>query len=104
LQLEEIEMDNDTIMLNELSAKVNTLDIKYKMSSFEDQAVLGPPLSELWNDWVTYRIKLMKAGVITTDEDLAEMETIKEQIDAAADRQAMILAIARTIAFIATKV
>ena len=97
-------MDNDTIMLNELSAKVSTLDIKYKMSSFEDQAVLGPQLAELWNDWVTFRIKLMKAGVITTNEDLEAMETIKAEIDAAADRQAMILAIARTIAFIATKI
>ena len=97
-------MDNDTKMLNELTATVNTLDIKYKMSSFADQAVLGPQLSELWEDYVKFRTKLLKAGVITTDADLAEMEAIKEEIDSAADKQAMILAIARTIAFIATKV
>ncbi|MEO8042241.1 MAG: hypothetical protein ABI646_06520 [Acidobacteriota bacterium] len=64
----------------------------------------GPQLAELWNDWVTLRIKLMKAGVITTNEDLAAMEAIKQEIDAAADRQAIILAVARTIAFIAAKV
>ena len=97
-------MDNDTKMLNELAAKVNTLDIKYKLSSFEDQAVLAPGLSELWDDYVKFRIKLLKAGVITTEADLAEMEEIKEEIDAAADKQSMILAIARTVAFIATKV
>ncbi|PYT00974.1 MAG: hypothetical protein DMF63_04735 [Acidobacteria bacterium] len=97
-------MDNDTKMLNEITAKVNTLDIQYKMSSFEDQAVLGPALDELWDDYVKFRIKLLKAGVITTDADLEEMEKIRTQIDAAADRQAMIMAIARTIAFIATKV
>ena len=97
-------MDNDTKMLNELTAKVSTLDIKFKMSSFEDQATLGPLLSELFDDFVKFRIKLLKAGVITTDEDLQEMEGIKKEIDAAADKQALILAIARTVAFIATKV
>jgi len=39
-----------------------------------------------------------------TDEDLAGMREIQRQIDAAADKQSMLLAIARTAAFIGMRV
>lgn len=97
-------MDNDTQMLQEMGNTVVLLQIKYKMSSIENRAVLRPALQELLEDYAKYQIKLLKDGVITTDSDLKDMAAIRAEIDTAGDQQAMLLAIARTVAFIAANI
>jgi hypothetical protein len=49
-------------------------------------------------------LRLLKEGVITADEDLQKMDGIKKEIDQAAKLEDMLKAIAKTIAFIATKI
>lgn len=97
-------MDKDTEMLNEMGSAVVALQVKYKLADIEDQAILKPRLSEALKDYAEYQIKLLKDGVITTDADLADMRAIRDEIDAAGDKQSMLLALARTVAFIALKV
>lgn len=97
-------IDKDTLMLEQSGDALTVLMVKFRRSSIDDRATLRPSLIELMNDHTDFQLRLIKEGVITTDEDLAEMKAIREEIDRAASRQALLLAIARTVAFIATKI
>ena len=96
--------DNDAVMLKQIGNAITDLEVKFRGASLQDRVVIRPSLEELLNDYADYRLRLLKEGVITTDKDLAEMKQIRAKIDAAAQKQELIKAIARTVAFIATKV
>lgn len=93
-------MDKDTQMLQTMGDALVALQVKFKLASVEDRAALKPSLQEAMNDYAAYQIKLLKDGVVSTDADLKEMTEIRSEIDAAGDKQSMLLAIARTIAFV----
>ena len=97
-------MDNDAKMLKEMGDALVDLQVKYRSSSLSDRMALKPSLEELLNDYADYQLRLLKEGVITTEGDLQEMANIREEVDKAADIQTMVKVLARTIAFIATKV
>ena len=97
-------MDNDTKMIQEMGEALIDLQVKYRSSSLTDRVNMKPALEELLADYANLQMRLIKEGVITTDEDLEEMAEIKQEIEEAAKKEALLKAIARTIAFIATKV
>lgn len=97
-------MDKDTEMLQQMSAALTALQVRFKESSIEDRAAIRPSLQEAMDDLAAYEARLLKDGVITTDKDLADMRDIQAAIDKAGDKQALLLAIARTVAFVATKI
>jgi oligoribonuclease NrnB/cAMP/cGMP phosphodiesterase (DHH superfamily) len=97
-------MDNDTKMIKEMGEALIDLQVKYRSSSLSDRMALKPALEELLADYAELQKRLIKEGVITTDEDLEEMTKIKEEIDRAAKQEGLLKVIARTIAFIAIKV
>ncbi len=97
-------MDNDTIMLEKMGNALVDLQVKYRNSSLEDRMAMKPALEELLSDYADYQLRLLKEGVITTDDDLLEMDSIKKEIDQAAKKEEWLKIAARTIAFIATKV
>jgi len=97
-------MDNDTKMIKEMGEALIDLQVKYRSSSLSDRMTMKPALEELLDDYAHLQMRLIKEGVITTDGDLEEMAKIKEEIDQAAKQEALLMVIARTIAFIATKV
>ncbi len=99
-----MDMDNDTKMLQEMGEALIDLQVKYRSSSLADRVTMKPALEELLADYANYQMRLIKEGVITTDEDLEEMAEIKQEIENAAKKEGLLKAIARTIAFIATKV
>jgi hypothetical protein len=96
-------MDNDAKMLEQMGTALTNLQIKYRASSLADQMELRPALDELLEKYSDYQSKLLDEGIITKDSDLADMEEIKAAIDDAAKKQELAVAIAKTIAFIATK-
>jgi len=96
--------DNDAVMLKGMGDSVTDLEVKFRASSLEDRVAMRPSLVELLNDYASYRLRLLKEDVITTDADLEEMQEIQQQIAAAAQKQDLIKAIARTVAFVATKI
>lgn len=96
-------MDNDAKMLEAMGDAVTRLQIKYRNSSISDRIKMKPDLEKLIQDYVDFQLKLIEEGVITTDADLKEMEDIRREIDNAAQTQALVQAIARTIAFIAKR-
>jgi len=97
-------MDKDTEMLKKMGNALVDLEVKYRSSSLSDRVAMRPVLQELLEDYAAYQIRLLKEGVITTDEELQEMTEIRKEIDSAAKKQDLLKAIARTTAFIATKI
>lgn len=97
-------MDKDTEMLQRIGNAVIALQIKYRSSSLSDRIEIRPELDELLKKYADYQIILLKEGVITTDTGLQEMAEIQKEIDWAAEKQAIMKVIARTIAFVATKI
>ena len=97
-------MDNDTRMLQEMGEAFINLQMKYRSGSLRDRMALKPTLEELLRDYAVLQMRLIKEGVITTEEDLEEMRDIKGEIERAARQEALLKVMARTIAFIATKV
>lgn len=96
-------MDNDAEMLEQLGTALTNLQIKYRASSLADRIALRPDLDELLKLYTDYQSKLLDEGIMTRNDDLAEMQKIQEAIDDAAEEQELAAAIAKTVAFIATK-
>ena len=97
-------MDNDATMLEEMGTALTALQLKYRASKLADRVELRPQLEKLIQDYTEYQLRLIAEGVLTTPADLEEMAQLKEAIEAAARKQQLAEAIAKTIAFIATKV
>jgi len=97
-------MDNDAKMIQDSGNALVNLAVKYRSSILRDRMAMKPALDELVKDHALYQIKLLKEGVITTDEDLKEMDRIKKEIDKAAKLEKILIAIAKFTAFVATKI
>lgn len=97
-------MDNDAVMLEKLGNAIVDLQVKYRAAPLKDRMLMRPSLDELLKDHAQYSSRLIKEGVITSEQELEEMKEIKNQIDSAASTQALIAALGKTIAFVATKI
>ncbi len=97
-------MDKDEKMLRHMGYAVVDLQVKYRSSSLVERMEIRPQLDELLKKYGDYQLILFRDGVITTDEDLKEMTEIQKEIDQAAQIQQLVKALAKTIAFVATKV
>ena len=97
-------MDKDALMISTLSNALIDLQVKYRNYPVLERIKIRPELEALLGKFSSYQLKLLDEGVITTDQDLQEMKQIKEDIDQAADEQQIILAIGKTLGFIANKV
>ena len=96
--------DNDDLILKRTKAAITDLEVKFRALALEDREAVRPSLEEMLNDYAGYRLQLLKKNIITTAEDLTEMTKIQADIDAAADKQDLIKAIARLAAMVAVKI
>ena len=97
-------MDRDTQMLQEMGNAVIVLQMKFRNSPLADRMAIKPALEELLSDYADYQIRLLKEGIITSEQDLAEMADIRQEIEQAAEKEALLKAIGKTIAFVAVKI
>src|ERR1044072_5782518 len=98
-------MDNDAKMLELLGNSLTDLEVKYRATNdFATQQELEPQIQNLIAQITTFRKKRREGPVLMTDAGLAGMREIQRQIDAAAEKQSLLLAIARTAAFIGMRV
>ncbi|RZI42584.1 hypothetical protein EGT07_11315 [Herbaspirillum sp. HC18] len=95
------EQDNDSTMLRMMGNAITDLQVKFRRSTLEDQAILKVPLMEMLDDFGVYQARLLKAGTITTEDELSEMRAIAMSISDKANRQEMLLAISKIVALIA---
>ena len=96
--------DTDTAMLEQMGSALVNLQVKFKRSSLDDRALMRPSLTEAMQDYAAYQTKLLKEGVVTTEADLTDMRDIRASIDAAGDKQSLLLAIGRVIGFIGMRI
>jgi len=94
--------DNDAEMLRAMGNTITDMQIQYRAATLEDQAILATPLKEMLRDYGEYQARLLKSGTITTDAELADMKAIQNSISDMATRQELLIAIAKTIALIAS--
>lgn len=97
-------MDNDAKMLEEMGQAVVAMQLKYRAAPLRDRMTLKPTLEELLADYARYQVKLLKEGTISTDADVAEAASIRAEIEKAAKTEALLKAVARTVAFVALRV
>lgn len=86
--------DNDLILLEDARDAVFALEKAYRKAVINDDLdammALEEPLAEAENNLSRARLKLLQAGQLTTDADVAEMRRIRAEIDQAADTQQLI--------------
>ena len=94
--------DNDTEMLRVMGNTITNLQIQYRSASLEEQGNLCTPLKDMLQNYGKYLTRLLKAGTITTDAELAEMKAIQNSISEKARLQDLLIAIAKIAALIAS--
>ena len=94
--------DNDAQMLRVMGNTITDLQIQYRAASLEDQAILIGPLKEMLRDYGKHQVRLLKAGTITSDAELADMKAIQNSISDDAKRQELLIAFAKIVALIAS--
>src|SRR5262245_58801740 len=95
--------NDDAEMLQQLGYILTDLQYNYMYSTPIERSRLKPAFDDATDKYVSYRVKLLADGVITTAQDLEEMRSIKTAIDTAANTQTLLSGIARLIAFFGLK-
>ena len=93
--------DTDMQTLAAAAAAVTEIDRRYRLANINDQIQLKQKRDEAFAAYSLARLKLLDAGMITTAADVTEMRRLKAEIDRAAVRQALIIAAARVVVFLA---
>ena len=94
--------DSDTLMIEEASNAVLEIDVKYRLlDNPDDREDLEPARDAAFDAFSRARVKLLKPGLITTEEDLEKMKNLRMKIEKAADIQDLIIAGVRVASFLA---
>ena len=97
-------MDNDAKMLKKLGSQITNLQVKYRGLSLDEQMSIQPALVQLLEEYGRYQAKLVMIGIITTEDDLKEIQKLKRGVDEAGSKIDMLAAIGKLISFIVVRV
>jgi hypothetical protein len=96
--------NNKALLLETMSDAINDLELTFHEASVADRIELRPKIEDLLQKYAGFRLQMLEDSESVTADDVDHMDQIKSQIDEAAKKQQIIAAIAKTAAFIATKV
>ena len=96
--------EQDREFLQEAQAALDNLYDKFHQADSATRWELRPQIEQAVTKLSEVRMALLKEGTLTKPEDLDRLRTIKQEIESAADKQAMVVAAARMIAVLATVV
>lgn len=88
-------MDNDLIVLKQAQSALFAIDVKYKMSGFNEKKKLIKARDAAFSAYALERLELLEEGVKCTQQDIDEMKEIRDEIEKAADTQTLLEAIFR---------
>ena len=89
--------DNDSIVLQDASAAIAVIDNRYRAGDINVKRRLGRKRNEAFSKYTIARKKLVAAGVLMTDTDVAEMRKIKAEIDEAANTSVLLVVVTKLI-------
>ena len=80
--------DNDTRALRLAAAAVTAMDVKYRNGDTQVQIDLEDARNKLWTAYALARNHLLATGVMVTDQELSDMETLGQDLHQAAQTMA----------------
>ncbi|MBR8827528.1 MAG: hypothetical protein DSM107014_06400 [Gomphosphaeria aponina SAG 52.96 = DSM 107014] len=93
-------MDNDSQVLEDAALTVTHIDIEYRRADFEGKKKLKKSRDAAFSTYLIARVELLEDGVICTDDDVAKMQEIRQEIQQAGDTQTLLGAIPRFMIFL----
>jgi len=98
-------MDNDLTVLEDAKDTAFLLDKAYRRAVRAGKnrlaARLWPAVNRAYDGVALARLNLLQAGVLTTDDDVAEMRRLKAEIDQAAKTEDMLRSVLKFVTFLA---
>lgn len=88
-------MDNNDIFLDEATKAVFIIGVRYRQADINGKQELRQSRDKAFSAYTIARFKLLKDEVVCTNEDVQEMEKIRQEIQQAAQTQTLIAASAR---------
>ncbi|QDF29308.1 hypothetical protein [Halarcobacter anaerophilus] len=92
----------DLILVEKADKVLQQLYNRYEEADEADKWMMEPSILKAREALLNARLALFKQGVITTSEDLQKLDKIKEEIDNAANTQALIMTAAKFAVFLST--
>jgi hypothetical protein len=92
--------NNNALMIKQLGNLLTDLQFDFANATPLERARLRPDLEKAQAKYDAYRKGLLDDRIVTTPEDLDEIRQIKKEIDNAASTQALLIGIAKLIAFV----
>lgn len=93
-------MDNDLIVLEDAAAAIMSMDRKYRRANFNEKLKLKSQRNKAFNAYAKARLNLLEEGVITTAQDIKEMNAIRQEIARARKTQSILTGIGRFVKFL----
>ena len=93
-------MDNYLIILKQAKLALFTIDVKYKMSGFNEKKKLIKAREAAFSAYALEHLELIEEGVKCTQKDIDEMKKIRDEIKKAADTQTLIQGVVRLTSFL----
>ncbi|PSW05652.1 hypothetical protein [Photobacterium lipolyticum] len=90
----------DLKFIKDSEKALDALFDKYAEAEPSDKWVLKPAIKAASEELLTARLALFKDGVLTTRDDINKLKEIRQEIDNAADTQALIMSALKLAAFL----
>ena len=94
-------MSDASELLDSAQAAVNEIEQRFNASSFAEQVAMKSDRDKAFNAFAAARLKSIQSGITCTADDLKEMRKLRDEVNAAADKQSLLVAIGRVAGFLA---
>jgi hypothetical protein len=89
--------DNDSLVLEDASAAVTKIDMKYKAGSINVKRKLKTKRDEAFSEYSNARLRLLQDDTVMKDKDVVEMRRIRAEVEEAANTQKLLVAVGKLI-------
>jgi hypothetical protein len=95
--------DNISKVIEDTEAVVEEVDARYRAGTIDDKEDLRDARNDAYTARARARRRQIQGDVVVTDDDVAEMEGLRTEIEQAADTQAIIAGVGRVAGFVAQR-
>lgn len=88
-------MDRDAAMLRVAGDAVMAIDLRFRRASFDEQFKMRDERDQAFNAFAAARNRLLMPGLTASDEDIAEVDELRRQVESAADTATLIATAAK---------